>query len=165
MTPAETILKALEAWGIPYDLLRHEPTPRIEDCLANAQRLRATVCRNYFLATRHGRRFALLVSEPGAHLATASVSRQAGFPRLGFGREEDLFALTRAHAGAVNPLGLLFDRAGEVRLLLDRALLSHQRLAFHPCDNTMTLALSREDFLERFLPAIGREPTFVDMEG
>ena len=163
MTDAEILLEALKERGIPFDLLRHEPTPRIEDCLENAKRLGATVCRNYFLTTRHGRRFALLVSEPGARLVTASVSRQAGSPRLMFGSEEDLFALTRARAGAVSPLGLLFDRDNQVRLLMDRALLKHERLAFHPCDNTMTLAMDRAVFLEKFLPAAGHEPTFVDM--
>ena len=36
-------------------------------------------------------------------------------------------------------------------------------LAFHPCDNTMTVAMSGGDFFDVFLPAVGVAPTFVEI--
>ena len=35
-------------------------------------------------------------------------------------------------------------------------------LAFHPCDNTRTVAMAGEDFFGRFLPATGAEVMDVD---
>ena len=52
-----------------------------------------------------------------------------------------------------------------MRLAVDRALREQPRLLFHPCVNTATLAMSGRDFFETFLPALGREPVFVDMRG
>ena len=71
----------------------------------------------------------------------------------------------RTRPGAISPMGLLFDDGRSVRLGIDRALRDRPRLLFHPCVNTATLALSGADFFERFLPALGYAPTFVDMEG
>ena len=68
----------------------------------------------------------------------------------------------RVYPGAVSPLGLIFDEEKKVRLLIDEQLLTADRLAFHPCDNTATVAMRGCDFFEKFLTAIGRE--FVTVE-
>ena len=61
-------------------------------------------------------------------------------------------------------MGLLFDQERKVRLAIDSALRGEERLLFHPCVNTATLAVSGADFFERLLPALGHEATYVDME-
>ncbi len=67
--------------------------------------------------------------------------------------------------GSVSPMGLLFDPDGCVRLLVDEGLRGLGDLAFHPCDNTETLAMSEDDFFNRFLPATGHVPQFVTFSG
>ena len=58
----------------------------------------------------------------------------------------------------------MFDEAKGVRLLVDEALKGENRLVFHPCDNTCSVALSGKDFFEKFLPAVGHDAVFVSME-
>ena len=65
-------------------------------------------------------------------------------------------------AGAVSPLGLLFDVQGHVSLAMDRGLRGFERLAFHPCDNTATVVLSAQDFYGGFLKRIQRVPVEID---
>ena len=60
-------------------------------------------------------------------------------------------------------MGLMFESAREVRVLVDRALADVPELAFHPCDNTETLALSNRNFFEIYLPAVGKTPEWVDI--
>lgn len=60
-------------------------------------------------------------------------------------------------------MGLLFDEDKQVKLAVDSALKNADMLAFHPCVNTMSLAMTGEDFFGKFLPAIGVEPTFVEI--
>ena len=43
------------------------------------------------------------------------------------------------------------------------ALLAETELAFHPCDNTQTLAMGAQDFFDVFLPAVGHAPRFVEI--
>ena len=71
--------------------------------------------------------------------------------------------LLHTHPGSVSPMGLLFDPENRIRLLMDSALPEHDELAFHPCDNTETIAMPAADFFEKFLPAVNHAPEFVEI--
>ena len=155
------VLERLDALGIAYRLAEHPPACTMADCAAVDERLGALTVKNIFLTTRNGSRFYLCVTRPEARFRTADISKQAGSSRLSFAPEEKLWALLRCRAGSASPLGLMFtDR---VALLADRALLDRPMLAFHPCDNTRTVAMSGGDFFNVFLPAAGVAPILVDI--
>ena len=63
--------------------------------------------------------------------------------------------------GSVTLFGLINDHGHRVRLVLDKALLDHALVNFHPLTNTATTAVSREGLLA-FLGHLGVEPTVVD---
>ena len=65
--------------------------------------------------------------------------------------------------GSVSVLGLMNDKAGKVRLLIDRDLLKDERFGCHPCINTSTLSFSTRDLIEKIIPAMGHEPTYVEL--
>ena len=77
--------------------------------------------------------------------------------------EDRLYDLLKCHSGAASPLGLIFDADRSVALLIDSALRDAPRLAFHPCDNTLTLAMSGEDFFGKYLPAVQAAPVYVEI--
>lgn len=160
---SEIILARLKEMGIPFERLTHEGVHTIEDCAPIEAALDAVVVKNYFLTTKNQKRFFLCLVRPNARFRTADISRQAGSSRLSFGSEEALQSLLRTFPGAVSPLGLLFDEAGAVELLVDGALWQTRRIAFHPCDNRQTIALSTADFFGRFLPAVGHAPKPVEI--
>lgn len=160
---AESILERLGEMGIAFDVLTHAPVHTIVDCAPIEAALDAVVVKNYFLSTKNQKRFFLCLVRPNARFRTADISRQAGSTRLSFGTEEALLSLLHTVPGAVSPLGLVFDGAGAVELLVDGALSGTQRIAFHPCDNCRTVAMSTADFFERFLPGVGHEPRMVEI--
>jgi Ala-tRNA(Pro) deacylase len=59
--------------------------------------------------------------------------------------------------GSVTPFAVLNDTAGRVQVVIDRALLHHDRLNFHPLTNTATTAISPQGLLA-FLAACGHRP-------
>ena len=65
--------------------------------------------------------------------------------------------------GSVSVLGLMNDKAGKVRLLIDRDLLKDECFGCHPCINTSTLAFSTHDLIEKVIHAMGHEPTYVGL--
>lgn len=153
----------LDGLGIPYRRICHAPAASLDECASVSRALGAVVCKNYFLTTKSKKHYCLCVVRPEARLRTADVSKQIGSPRLTFADEDALFALLHERPGSVSPFGLIFDSAQPVRLLMDRALAELPELAFHPCDNTETLAVSTRDFLEKFLPSTGKSPEWVDI--
>ena len=53
---------------------------------------------------------------------------------------------------------------GNRSLAMDAALLSNERLWFHPCVNTLSVEMDTQDFLRRFLPGIGRNCQIIAIE-
>ena len=158
------VLQTLTRLEIPYDLIRHPPAASIEECRPIGLKLGAPILKNLFLTTRRKGGYYLLVMRPDAAFSAGAVSRQAGTSRLCFAAEETLNALLRERSGSVSPLGLIFDREGQVKLLLDSRLRGEARLAFHPCLNTYSLAVGTGDFLNRFLPFTGHAPQWIDID-
>ena len=151
------ILRALRDLGIPYALHEHAPMWTIDDCLAlPGLGLGATVPRNVFLCNRQQTAYYLFLSSPRRAFRTAVVSKLLGVSRLSFAPADRLPSLLGLQPGAVSPLGLLFDLEKQVELVVDDALLRHERLWFHPGVNTASVEMATGDFLGRFLPGIGR---------
>lgn len=158
------ILSCLDSLGISYDLLAHPRVETMADCARIVEpALHAIMPKNLFLAPKAGHPHYLLVASPRAAFRTSSISKQVGSSRLSFGSEADLMHFLHVHPGAISPLGLLFDSSLHVRLLVDHSLRDAPRLAFHPNDATLSVALSHADFFARFLPHLGISPTFVDL--
>ena len=159
--PSRAVFDFLDALGIAYRTASHAAAFTMEDCAAVDARLGALTVKNIFLTTKNRRRCCLCLTRPEARFHTADISKQAGFSRLSFAPEEMLLEKLHARPGSASPMGLIFDSARDVALLVDDALPGVPALAFHPCDNTMTLAMDGGDFFRRFLPAVGASPVFV----
>lgn len=160
---AEAVFAFLDGAGIACRTARHAPANTMADCAAVDRTLGALTVKNIFLTTKNGKRFYLCITRPEARFRTADISKQAGSSRLSFAPEEALFAHLRCHGGSASPMGLIFPEAREVGLLVDSGLRAVPTLAFHPCDNTQTLAMAGEDFFGRFLPAAHVAPVFVEI--
>lgn len=155
MSASEEVFAFLDGLGIPCRQASHGAAFTMADCAAVDAALGALTVKNLFLTTKNGKRFYLCITRPDARFRTADISRQAGSSRLSFAPEEKLFEKLRCHGGSASPMGLIFPEARDVTLLVDAALREEPVLAFHPCDNTRTLAMAGEDFFGRFLPATG----------
>lgn len=163
MDNSKEILTALNQMGIPYRLIEHEAKWTIEDCL-NTPELDpalATMPKNVFLCNRQQTAYYLLLLSPLREFRTAVVSKLLGVSRLSFAPLHQLPLMLGLTQGAVSPLGLLFDTDKQVTLVIDDALLSHQRLWFHPGINTASVELDTAHFLDTFLPGIARQPRII----
>ena len=160
---AEEVCARLDALGIPYDAVEHPPVHTIGDCAPVERQLNCMVVKNYFLTTKNRKRFYLCLVRPDARFRTSDISKQAGSSRLSFANEEQMERLLRVHPGAVSPMGLLFDEEKQVELLVVGALRDVPRLGFHPCDNRWSLAMTSQDFFDRFLPAVEHASRWVEI--
>lgn len=165
MSDAQRVLDYLTGLGIDYRLMAHAPANTMADCAEIDRALGSLTPKNLFLTTKNGRRFCLCLARPEARFHTSDISKQAGYSRLSFAPEDRLPALLHCRPGSASPLGLIFPEARPVALLMDEALRRAPVLGFHPCDNTMTVALSNGDFFGVFLPAAGVRPVYVAFDG
>lgn len=151
------ITKALDALGIRYKMHRHKAVHTFDEASKECTGIKAMQTKNLFLKNAKRTAYYLLVIEGTKKADLKRTARILGEQKLSFAGEEELLHFLNVTPGSVSPLGLLFDAALGVRLLVDADVLAAPEVAFHPNENTASLVLSTEDF-RRFLAATGHEP-------
>ena len=153
----------LDELGIPYTRCDHEYANTMEDCKAVEAVLGAPICKNLLLTNRKQTDFYLLMMPGDRPFKTKDLTKQLGCARQSFATPEQMNQLLGAAPGSASAFELMHDKEGKVQLVMDRELLEGESISGHPCFSTSTLRLKRTDFLDRFLPAVGHQPVFVDL--
>lgn len=151
----------LSELGIEYKSIKHAPANSMEACVVIGEQLGAQFCKNLFLANRQQTEFYLLLIFEDKKFRTADVSKMLGTARLSFGNEDALFEYLGTRGGSISPMGLIFDCGKKVTLLIDRDISKHQKFCVHPCDNSESLVINTDDFLNIFLRKTGHEPIYL----
>ena len=137
----------------------------MEDLVAVEERLGVRICKNLFLCNRQKTVFYLLLIPADKRFKTSVVSKLIGSSRLSFGEEDKLYELLGVHPGSITPLGLVFDEAHQVNLLIDREVLALEEIGMHPLVNTASIAMKTEDLMKVYFPFTGHEPQILDIPG
>lgn len=153
----------LDALGVPYGRVDHHPAESMEVCNGIDRVLNAMICKNLFLCNRQQTQFYLLMIPGDKTFKTKDLSHQLGTARLSFGSAEKMAELLDVHPGSVSVLALMNDPAGRVRLVIDREVPSRSHFGCHPCENTSSLRIKTDDFVQKILPALHHEPVYVDL--
>ena len=155
----------LDNTGVPgLTGLVHGPVgelARVEGVFGEGEALRLLQLRSAQNGAHAGRLCVAAVQAHGLH--ADDVGAQLGCARLSFGPPEDMERLLGVTPGSATVLALQNDTAGDVALVIDRAVLQAPRFGCHPCINTSSLAFSTQDLTEKLLPALGHAPVLVDL--
>ena len=153
----------LDGLQIEYKRTDHDRADNMEACNEIDAVLGVIICKNLFLCNRQKTNFYLLMMPGDKKFKTKELSSQIGSARLSFATPEQMLRYLDITPGSVSVLGLMNDREGKVHLLIDRDLLEQETIGMHPCINTSTLGIATKDLMEKLLPAMGHEPTFVGL--
>lgn len=153
----------LDSLQIPYRRADHARAATMEICREIETVLGCPICKNLLLTNRQQTDFYLLLMEGEKVFKTKYLSKALGCARLSFAGDEQMEQLLDITPGSLSILGLMNDSEKKVRLVIDKPVLEHTEIGFHPCLNTSTLAVSMKDFREKLIPALGHEPTVVEL--
>ena len=154
---------ALDALGIEYSRVSHEPISTIEGLFEVNKALDVEICKNLFLCNAQKTDFYLLLMSGEKPFKTKLLSPQLGCSRLSFASPEFMEELINCTPGSASVLGLLFDKGLKVRLVIDRDLLEKEYFGCHPCDNSSSLKIKTEDIMDKFIPSTHHTPSFVEL--
>ena len=83
-------------------------------------------------------------------------------PKYKTKQRETILAYLETVPGSVSALELLFDREGQIRLVIDRDLAQEQDWCGHPGRSTSTLRMRWEDLLN-YVNLSGHSPSYVEL--
>ena len=160
-TSPESLLARLADLGIDQATIGHPPVFTV----AEAKRLRGTLAgahvKNLFLRNKKGRMWLLTCLED-RKLDLKALGRHLGVGGLSFASHQRLMTYLGVRPGAVTAFAVINDRAGQVEVLLDAALLEIDPINLHPLSNDRTTAVSPAGLL-RFLEAEDHPPRLLDL--
>jgi Ala-tRNA(Pro) deacylase len=153
----EDLIAYLDALSIKTSTVEHPPLFTVEDSQALRGEIPGGHTKNLFVKDKKGRLFLLVMGEETVVDLKRVHEKIGAQGRVSFGSAELLEEAWGVAPGAVTPFGAINDEADRVKVVLDEAMMRHERLNFHPLVNTRTTGLASLD-LVRFLRATGHEP-------
>jgi len=157
------LFACLEKLGIATTTVEHPPLFTVEQSRALRGEIPGGHTKNLFLKDKKDQVF-LVAAEEDSDIDMKSLHRRIGSARLSFGKPELLAEFLGLIPGAVTPFGAINDVSRRVTVILDESLMKHDRLNFHPLENTATTNISGGDLL-RFLRHTGHEPQILAVSG
>lgn len=160
----EETFALLDKLGIEYERVEHEPAMTIEACQDIDRILDTPLCKNLFLTNSAKTQYYLLLLPGNKAFHTREVADQIGSTRLSFGSADKMQELLNLTPGSVTIMGLMYDKAHKVTLLIDRDLTKNEYICFHPCQNTGSVKAKTEKIFGEFLKYTGHTPTYVTIK-
>lgn len=153
----------LDSLNVEYERIDHEEANTMEACKEIDKALEATVCKNLFLCNTQKTKFYLLMLTGDKKFKTKEISSQINSSRLSFAEPEYMKKYLDITPGSVSVMGLMNDKDNNVRLLMDEELLNGEYVGCHPCINTSSLRIKTKDLIEKIIPSMSHDITFVKL--
>jgi Ala-tRNA(Pro) deacylase len=155
----QDLFARLDGLGIATRTVDHEAVFTVAQSTKLEPALPGGHTKNLFLSDAEDRLF-LVVALMHARVDLKGLRKVLGAQRLSFGKPQLLLDVLGVPAGSVTPFAVINDSARRVTVILDADMMRHERLNFHPLENTATTNIARED-LVRFIRACGHEPRIL----
>ena len=161
LTP-EQLFARLDALGIAHRTYTHPPVFTVAEAAALRGSLPGGHCKSLFLKDKKGGLW-LVVALEERRIDLKLLADALGAPRFSFGSAELLYEVLGVAPGSVTPFALATIRRSRVAVVLDKGMLEHDPLNYHPLVNDRTTAIAPRDLL-RFIEACGHRPRIVDLD-
>jgi Ala-tRNA(Pro) deacylase len=160
LTP-DQLFARLDALGIAHKTYAHPPVFTVAEAVALRGQLPGGHCKSLFLKDKKSGLW-LVVALEERRVDLKWLADALGAPRFSFGNAELLYKVLGVRPGSVTPFALANDREHRVTVVLDRGMLEHDPLNYHPLENDRTTAIAPADLL-RFIAACGHKPRILDL--
>ena len=165
LTP-DQLFARLDRLGIAHRTYHHPPVFTVAEAVALRGRLPGGHCKSLFLKDKKGGLW-LVVALEERQIDLKLLAASLAAPRFSFGNAELLYEVLGVKPGSVTPFALANDSGtkGErrVTVVLDKAMLAHDPLNYHPLENDRTTAIAPADLL-RFIAWCGHEARIIDFD-
>ena len=156
------LYQLLDELHIAYEYIEHPPAPTIEIAKQYWAGHDAQHCKNLFFRNHKGNRHYLVILNCDRDMAIHDIEKQLHQGKLSFASEVRMDKYLGVKPGSVTPFGLINDTEHHVTVFLDHTLQQAEKLSFHPCINTASLIIKREDLI-KFFDYCGNEYLWMEV--
>jgi Ala-tRNA(Pro) deacylase len=158
----EHVYSVLDDQNIEYEKHNHPPVFTVEEANEHWAGIKGAHTKNLFFRNKKGNRHFLVILDHGKSLDIKKLQTKIGAGTLSFASDRRLDEHLGLTKGAVSAFGLINDEKKAVEVMIDKDLMKHDYINFHPNINTATITISTEDF-KKFLDSCGNKVTYISI--
>jgi len=166
----QAILACLSELGITTETHHHAPIFTVEEGHHLHAQIPGGHCKTLFLKDKNAQ-YLLVVMLGDQRLDMKALQKSDQLPtkRLSFASAERMQNILGVSPGSVTPFCLMNvslymqDNDLDLTVVLDKHMMDHDQLNYHPLHNGATTTIAREDLL-KFIRHFGFEPVIMDFK-
>ena len=155
------VYNTLEGIGIQYERVDTDEAITMDDCVLINKKLNVKMVKTLFLCNRH--EYFLFVTCGDKRFNSKSFSAQMQVLRVSFAPEDKMQEMLGTKVGAATVFGLLFDKAGQIKIVFDKDVLSEEYYGCSDGTTTGYMKIRTIDVTDNFLPYTGHIPSVIEV--
>lgn len=158
----DDLFQLFDDLGIKTSTFRHPPLYTVEDSQALRGEIPGCHCKNLFLKDKKGNFIlAVLAEERRLDMKALHKSDQLSVGRLSFASAGWMTEILGITPGSVTPFSIINVTRPDLIVVLDKGMLEHEYLNYHPLHNEATTNIYRDDLI-KFIEHFGFKPIIID---
>ncbi len=162
MESYQIVCEELKKMDIPFDIVEHPPALTTEEADRYIEGKEGVRTKTLFLTNRKKSAYYLVILDDTKRLDMKKLGELISEKGMQFGSAENLMEKMSLRPGVVSLFGLLNNSEHDIKVCLDKEVLSENFVSFHPNDNSKTIFISTDD-MYRFITILGYEYSIIDL--
>ncbi|MDO4282469.1 MAG: YbaK/EbsC family protein [Clostridia bacterium] len=144
----DRVYKLFDKLKIEYTVMNHRAIFSENDSDGIEEKCEGTICKNLFLKEKGGTKFYLVSLPLHKRADIKKLEKELNIKKLTFGNEEELFEKLNIRSGSVSILNMIEAPNTDVYFIIDQELLNHDKVCFHPNDNTSSISFKSKELVK-----------------
>ena len=140
------LLELLDNKKINYKIFNHPALHSVKDSINMRGIIDGAHTKNLFLKNKKNNYFLFSCLE-STTIDLKLLNKNLNLGNISFAKANYLKEILHVNPGSVSPFGLLNDSNNKVSFFLDNKLTEYKIINFHPLENTSTISISLNNFL------------------
>ena len=140
------LLQLLDNKKINYRIFDHPPLHSVKDSINMRGTIDGAHTKNLFFKNKRDDFFLFSCLE-SAIIDLKLLKKNLNLGNISFAKANYLKEILHLSPGSVSPFGLLNDSHNKVSFFLDKKLTKYEIINFHPLENTSTISINVNNFL------------------
>ena len=158
----DKVKEYLNALGIQFKIVEHEPAYTTEEADKYIEGHEGVRTKTMFICNKKKINYYMIIMDDSKRLDMNKFKEIVSEKQMKMASEEALKEKLGIEPGMVSPFGLLNNDEKDVKICMDKEIITEEIMTFHPNDNTKTLFITTKD-LFKYLENIGYELNIIKL--
>ena len=158
----DKVKEYLNSIGIEFKIVEHEPAYTTEEADKYIEGHDGVRTKTMFICNKKKTNYYMIIMDDSKRLDINKFKEIVSEKQMKMASEEALKEKLGIEPGMVSPFGLLNNNEKDVKIYMDKEIITEEIMTFHPNDNTKTLFITTKD-LFKYFENIGYELNIIEL--